>query len=158
MIHLTVEKRYQNSDIEAKVKQAADVTLARQGVDPQNELSLVITGDRKLKEFNTQFRGEAQATDVLSFPAGEFTPGLTAGYLGDVAISLPRARAQAKMEGHSLVEELQLLTVHGILHLLGHDHGDSQEKSRMWAAQDSILKQLGVSIKSPHINSPESGA
>lgn len=158
MIHLTVEKRYQDSDIEVKVKQAADVTLARQGVDPQNELSLVITGDRKLRELNAQFRREARATDVLSFPAGGFSSGVTPGYLGDVVISLPRARAQAKMEGHSLIEELQLLTVHGILHLLGHDHGNPQEKSHMWAAQDSILKQLGVSINSPHTNSPETGA
>jgi probable rRNA maturation factor len=158
MIHLAVDRRYQNSHIEEKVKQAAAVTLARQGIDPQRELCLVITGDRKLKELNTQFRGEAHATDVLSFPAGESNSGLTPGYLGDVAISMPRARAQAKIEGHSLVEELQLLTVHGVLHLLGYDHGDPQEKSRMWAAQDAILKQLGASIKSPHSNSPGSGA
>ena len=149
MIHLTVEKRYQAAGIDRQVRRAAELTLENQGVDPQVALSVIVTGDQKLKKLNEKFRSEARATDVLSFPSGEFGAEMRSGYLRDVVISLPRARAQAKGGGHRLHEELQLLTVHGILHLLGHDHAGPQEKSRMWAAQDEILSKLGVSIQSP---------
>ncbi len=149
MIHLTIDKRYRPINIDGMVIKAAETALQNQGVSLQADLSVVITGDQKLKKLNTKFRGEEHTTDVLSFPSGEFSDGKGHGYLGDVVISLPRARAQAKASGHSLHEELQLLTAHGILHLLGHDHGDAQEKGRMWAAQDEILNRLGVSIHSP---------
>lgn len=154
MIHLTIDKRYQPINIDGMVIKAAETALKNQGVSLQADLSVVITGDQKLKKLNTQFRGKKHTTDVLSFPSGEFNDGKGHGYLGDVIISLPRARAQAKAGGHNLYEELQLLTVHGILHLLGHDHGDAQEEARMWAAQDEILNKLGVSIHSPATESP----
>lgn len=158
MIYLTVDKRYQASKIEKMLTRAAEATLENQGVDTRANLSLVITGDQKLKKLNVQFLGENSATDVLSFPSGEFGPQFKIGYLGDVVISLPRARAQAKAGGHSLHAELQLLAVHGTLHLLGHDHGAAQKKSSMWVAQDEILDELGVSIRSPLAESakPES--
>lgn len=149
MIHLMIEKRYRPINIDRMVIKAAETALKNQGVSLQTDLSVVITGDQKLKTLNTQFRGEAHATDVLSFPSGEFSDGKGRSYLGDVIISLPRARAQAKAVGHNLHEELQLLTVHGVLHLLGHDHGSVQEKVRMWAAQDEILNKLGVFIHGP---------
>jgi probable rRNA maturation factor len=69
-----------------------------------------------------------------------------AGYLGDIVISLPRARHQASAAGHSLNDELQLLVVHGVLHLLGHDHDTPNRKKKMWAVQDEILRNLGVRI------------
>ena len=70
-------------------------------------------------------------------------------YLGDVVISLPRAQEQASVEGHPIEDELQLLVVHGILHLLGYDHEESMDKKRMRVKQDRILKQLGLAITSP---------
>ena len=155
MIHLTVDRHYQAVDIDEVLRRAAEATLENQGVDPRTDLSVVITGDRKLKKLNFQFRGEAHATDVLSFPSGEYDSQMGIGYLGDVAISLPRARVQAKAGGHSLHTELQLLLVHGILHLLGHDHGGPQEESRMWAAQDEILNRLGLSINRSDTESPK---
>jgi probable rRNA maturation factor len=72
-----------------------------------------------------------------------------APYLGDIAISVPMAKRQAKAGGHSLKSELQLLTVHGTLHLLGYDHEEAEEKKLMWAAQSSILAQVGAEITSP---------
>jgi probable rRNA maturation factor len=69
-------------------------------------------------------------------------------YLGDIAISLPRATAQAEAAGHPVAAELQLLTVHGVLHLLGHDHAEPEEKAAMWAAQAAVLATLGVTLKS----------
>jgi probable rRNA maturation factor len=90
---------------------------------------------------------------VLSFPAGEVMPGMAeaglAAYLGDVAISVARAAAQAAAGGHSLAAELQLLTVHGVLHLLGHDHDEPAAKAAMWAAQTAVLTQLEAEITGP---------
>ena len=88
-------------------------------------------------------------TDVLSFPSGEVDPDTSSLYLGDVVISLPRAQEQASAEGHPLADELQLLVVHGILHLLGYDHEESKDKKRMRDMQDKILKQLGLDLTSP---------
>jgi len=65
-------------------------------------------------------------------------------YLGDVLISCERAAAQAQTGSHSLMDELRLLTVHGVLHLLGHDHAEPDEKARMWAAQNEILREVGA--------------
>ncbi|OGO38392.1 MAG: rRNA maturation RNase YbeY [Chloroflexi bacterium RBG_16_56_8] len=83
-------------------------------------------------------------TDVLSFPASEQDPESSAPYLGDILISVPRAVDQAQAAGHSAQDEVQLLVVHGVLHLLGHDHAKAQEKARMWKAQAEVLERLGL--------------
>lgn len=126
------------------LKKAAEVALAQAGLE-MCDLSLVITIDKRMKELNKQFRGIDETTDVLSFPSGAARKN-EARYLGDVVISLPRARAEAIASGHPVGDELQLLVVHGILHLLGHDHADRRSKARMWAAQDEILQTLGIEI------------
>ncbi len=148
MIHLTIEKRYSDMDLEPLLQHAASTAIAHQDLPADCELSLVVTGDAELQKLNLQFLGEDRPTDVLSFPAEtEVGPG---AYLGDVVISLPRARTQAKAAGHPLEAELQLLAVHGILHLAGHDHATAQQKSDMWSAQSEILHQLGLSISTEH--------
>jgi probable rRNA maturation factor len=86
-------------------------------------------------------------TDVLSFSAqedgGPFVAAPEAGgYLGDVILSYPRAVEQARERGHSTEQELDLLIVHGILHLLGYDHASEGEKAVMWAQQEAILESL----------------
>ena len=88
------------------------------------DLSIVITDDAKLQELNRQYLGSDMPTDVLSFPAEETDPDSGEIYLGDILISLPRASEQASAGGHPVEDELQLLVVHGALHLLGHDHAD----------------------------------
>jgi probable rRNA maturation factor len=82
---------------------------------------------------------------VLSFPS-DANPKEEARYLGDVIISLPRAETQAKSAGHSLSDELQLLAIHGTLHLLGYDHDSRGSKAKMWAVQDQILQTLGINL------------
>ena len=86
----------------------------------------LISGDAELRRLNRDFRGKDYPTDVLSFPAGVRTsalgPRLSRTRLGDVAISLPRARAQARKFGHSITQEIRVLMLHGVLHLLGMDH------------------------------------
>jgi probable rRNA maturation factor len=100
----------------------------------EHEISILFIGDQGIRELNHQFRGIDRPTDVLSFPQileGELEiPG--APVLGDVAISLETARSQSEEHGLSLEEELTLLLIHGILHLLGYDHEISdQEEEKM---------------------------
>jgi rRNA maturation RNase YbeY len=93
---------------------------------------------------NREYLGVDAPTDVLSFPASETDPETGAPYLGDILISIPYARKGAKQAGNSLEAEVQLLVVHGVLHLLGHDHAKPKEKARMWKAQREILIKLGL--------------
>jgi probable rRNA maturation factor len=121
-------------------------TLRREGVEGGMALSVVITDDEAMRELNRQFRDVDAPTDVLAFGSGEEGDFVTApeepAYLGDVIISYPRAVAQAEEYGHSVDRELALLTVHGLLHLLGYDHEDEAERTEMWARQNEILESL----------------
>src|SRR5436309_12709995 len=81
----------------------------------------LISGDAELRRLNRDFRGKDYPTDVLSFPAAPQPPA-PSPRLGDVAISLPRARVQAREFGHSITQEIRVLMLHGVLHLLGMDH------------------------------------
>ncbi len=133
-----------SSTIETGILEHAAALTLLHGAAPANaELTVVIGDDEQLHELNQQYRSVDAPTDVLSFPAGYTDPDSDALYLGDVIISLPRAQAQATAGGHTLSDELQLLVVHGVLHLLGHDHGEADEKLIMQTAQDVILEQLG---------------
>jgi len=120
------------------------LTLKSTGSTNNTGLSIVIGNDAFIHKFNLKYRQIDSTTDVLSFPAGEIDPDTSAVYLGDVIISLPRAAEQASTEGHPIMDELQLLVVHGILHLLGYDHLELDDKKRMQIIQDQILQQLGV--------------
>ena len=117
---------------------------------PDADLTLVLTDDSKLRRLNRDYLDHDYPTDVLAFPAGEADPETGHRYLGDVIISLPRAAVQAAERGHVVEAEVQLLTIHGILHLLGHDHAEKGEKERMWTAQTEALKTLGISSKIIH--------
>ena len=123
---------------------AVEATLRHQVVPESSSLTVVITGEAEIRELNRQYRGLDVPTDVLSFHAGYLDPEDGSTYLGDVIISVPQAQVQAETRGHPLSDEVQLLVVHGTLHLLGYDHADPEEKARMWAAQAAILAQLGV--------------
>lgn len=108
------------------------------------EVTLVVGDDAQIHALNRQFRGVDAPTDVLSFAMAEDEIAIahspdTPPYLGDVIISYQRAEAQAKAAGHATEDELDLLVVHGVLHLLGYDHDTNGQKSRMWARQEAIL-------------------
>ncbi len=134
----------------AELELAARRTLEHQGVYPPAQgmaeagISIVLTDDEKLRNLNREYLGIDSPTDVLSFPASESDPDTGANYLGDILISIPRAKAQALEAGHALRDELQLLVVHGVLHLLGHDHAVARDKESMWQAQTDILDGLGL--------------
>jgi len=127
-------------DLAAVVKRAAEAAIQVSGDTPDGlGLTIVLADDAALAQLNQQFRGTAGPTDVLSFEAGEQLPGAgeeMAGYLGDVVISIDRAREQAEAAGHSLEAELALLAAHGTLHLLGYDHAEDDERRLMWQLQE----------------------
>jgi probable rRNA maturation factor len=143
-VHVQVQPRYLGRARPGQLRAAARAALIQQAVAPPAELTIVVAGDALLRKLNRQFLGIDAPTDVLSFPAQSQTGE---AYLGDIAISFPRARAQAAAAGHPVEAELRLLAVHGVLHLLGHDHARPGEKKRMWAAQDTILKGLSTRRK-----------
>ncbi len=146
MIHIQIAEEFAARVPATLIEAAASVTLTHQVAPPGAEISIVITDNAQLQQLNSQFRGVDAPTDVLSFPADASDPDTGNPYLGDVLISCPKAAAQAAQGGHTLAAELQLLTVHGTLHLLGHDHAEPDEKARMWAAQEEILAQIGTSV------------
>jgi len=104
----------------------------------------LITGDAEMRRLNRDFRGKDVPTDVLSFPAG----GPRNGRLGDVAISAARARAQAREYGHTAEQEVRLLMLHGVLHLLGMDHeSDAGRMARAEKRWRAALKLPGGLIE-----------
>ncbi len=130
-------------DIRKTLRAGAEAVL-HQELAPQADLSLVLADDERLRALNLEFLGKDAPTDVLSFPSQEIDPETNRRYLGDVIISVPQAARQARSGGHALEQELQLLVVHGVLHLLGHDHATQAEKLHMWKAQAEALESLGL--------------
>jgi probable rRNA maturation factor len=125
---------------------AAELALATSAEHSEADLTIVIGDDALLLRYNLQYLGIDAPTDVLSFPADFIQPESGQRYLGDILISLPRAQDQASAGGHDIREELELLVVHGVLHLLGHDHADQPEKERMQIVQDAVMAALGSTI------------
>ncbi len=132
-------------DIPAEVAERAAVLALRHQSAPEDaDLTIVLTDDAQLHELNLQWLQVDAPTDVLSFPSDQIDPETGSRYLGDILISVPRAANQAAAAGHPVEAEVQLLVVHGILHLMGHDHAEAEEKAKMWQAQSQILTELGL--------------
>lgn len=133
----------------AQVDEFEFVTLARHVLDelhvhPQAELEVRFITIADMTELNGQWMGEDGPTDVLSFPMDELRPGTEEeaseeGMLGSVVLCPEVASRQARDAGHSTVEEMLLLTTHGILHLLGFDHAEPEEEREMFALQRHLL-------------------
>ena len=140
MIHIESNFPFSNDVLD----RAAQAALDHESESGDVDLSIVLTDDARLQELNRDYLGIDAPTDVLSFPSSETDPQTGTRYIGDILISLPRAHSQADAAGHPLESEVQLLVVHGVLHLLGHDHAEPQEKARMWKAQAEILKSIGL--------------
>lgn len=105
------------------------------------ELSVLLTDDDGIQALNRQWRGVDAPTDVLSFAFGE-VEGPGDDVLGDIVISLPTAARQAAEHGHGVEDELWVLLVHGLLHLLGYDHQDPAEAAEMAEAEVKLLSGL----------------
>jgi len=152
-IQAQIDDQFQDQVGPDLLHRAASATLAHQQVKEPCELAVVVTDDEVLHELNRRHRDVDAPTDVLAFPdetRGPFVsaPGLPR-YLGDVIISFPRAEAQAAEAGHDVQVELQLLVVHGVLHLLGYDDSTEEQRARMWDVQAEVLGPLGVDAHLP---------
>lgn len=147
MIHIQVKRSIKLPVQKSTLLHAAQLTLDQGDSSSRTDISVVIGDDKLLKDLNQTYRNLDGSTDVLSFPSHELDPDTQSMYLGDVIISLPRAQEQASTAGHALVDELQLLVVHGTLHLLGYDHLEHVDKVKMQALQDKILHQLDVKLE-----------
>ncbi len=136
------------------IKKALQLTLQRFSRADNPTITLVITDNQTVQQLNHQYRNINAPTDVLSFKdisTPDF-PDLDPGYLGDVIIAYPVAKAQALAAGHEPLAELTLLAVHGALHLLGFDHDTPAEKQKMWAAQHQIMTGVGLAHIQPTEN------
>jgi probable rRNA maturation factor len=142
-------------DIDATALRAAvTATLSALAVDTA-DVTVVLTTDAEVRTLNAHYRGVDAPTDVLSFAARETQPDAPAivlpaevaaeldRYLGDLVIAYPYSARQAAQYGNSVTAELQLLAVHGTLHLLGYDHQDAAAEAAMWAQQEQVLAQFG---------------
>ena len=138
-----------NNESGVQVEEAELVALSRYifeqlYIHPQAELSILLVDEPAMEKLHIELMDEPGATDVLSVPMDELTPGTPGrptpqGMLGDIAICPQVAKVQARNAGHSLQDEMLLLTTHGILHLLGYDHAEPEEKAEMFGLQRELL-------------------
>jgi probable rRNA maturation factor len=148
-------------DCEEAMRRAASAALEMESQGLQAEASVIITTSEEIKRLNKKHRGIDRETDVLSFPLYVSLPVGQGNknrmneqekpqpiqpelLLGDIVISLEKAKAQAEEYGHSLKRELAFLTVHSCLHLFGYDHCDEESEKAMFAKQDQILERAGI--------------
>jgi len=122
---------------ERVARRAARATLAVAGKAPAGGLCLVLADDRLQRELNRRFRGKDRSTNVLSF-------GGAPAELGDVVLALETVQAEARAQGKSLADHVAHLVVHGVLHLMGHDHARAAEARRMERLEREILARLGI--------------
>jgi len=139
------------------IKKALEEVLKEEEFFLEPEVSLLLVDDTRMSELNRQYRGRAATTDVLSFPMLEENlqesepevpdPGGEI-LLGDIVISVPRAREQALAYGNSFSQEMVFLAVHGMLHLLGYDHEAPEEAVAMRAREKRVLARAGFKVES----------
>jgi len=123
------------------VAHAARATLEQQQAEAGG-LTVLLANTSRMEHLNRTFLGIARPTDVLSFPGGAGDHESGERYFGDIAVCVPVALTQAARRHRMPQEEIRLLVVHGVLHLLGHDHDTPRRKRVMWQAQDQILAAI----------------
>jgi probable rRNA maturation factor len=133
--------------IEGLLQFAAKSELVSSGA----ELSVTFVDNGRIQEINKEYRNKDQPTDVISFAMEEMGDGemVVVGedipkHLGDIIISVQRAKEQAEEYGHSFMRELGFLAVHGFLHLLGYDHMNEDDEKKMFSRQEDILVEYGL--------------
>lgn len=142
---LTEEEKQALGWIEKVIQKAAEVEQL-----PPVEVAITIVDNQRIQELNREYRGKDQPTDVLSFPLWEpdeewiLEEGEEYVALGDLIISIEKAKEQAEEYGHSLEREIGFLAVHGFLHLLGYDHETKEQEEEMFGRQEEILQKLGL--------------
>jgi probable rRNA maturation factor len=133
---------------ETSILDAARFALDQMGVNPMAELSVLVVDEPYMAELNHRWMGKTGPTDVLAFPMDELdadrgpgveSEGAEPALLGDIVLCPTVAERQAVAAGHRTQDEIHLLTVHGVLHLLGYDHAEPDEEREMFGLQDKLL-------------------
>lgn len=156
------EKIEMTEELENKIEDIIEYTLKEEGVNIPFEISIIFIDNEEIRKINKEQRDIDKATDVLSFPMLDYEDGkvfkemyldyefdfcdLNEGnlVLGDMALSLEKAAEQAEEYGHSFIREVMYLVVHSILHLLGYDHMDENDKVLMRKREEEILNKLNI--------------
>ena len=151
-LDLQIDESFQDSIAEKWLRKAVEETLDAHGIESLVELGLVITDDQVVQELNQSYRGLDATTDVLAFALWEqsqefATPPDGILHLGEVLISYPQAERQAREQGHPLEQELALLAIHGVLHLLGYDDEDPDGEQKMRAMEEKLLASIAEKIE-----------
>ncbi len=141
MLQIQIRPYYLHKISTADLKIAADLAL-KKCQQTEVVVGILITGDAEMHSLNRDYRGIDQTTDVLSFNENYIDPESGLEYLGDIIISVPQAKKQALAGGHTVDQEVQVLVIHGILHLSGYDHDTKSKQKNMWHVQAEILKEI----------------
>lgn len=136
------------SDLEVDLKvvrSVAEYVIEQLKLHPMVDLGIIFVNEKPMTDLHVQWMDEPGPTDVLSFPIDELRPGaedgpLPEGVLGDIVICPQVANLQAEAAGHSLMDEVNLLLTHGILHLVGFDHAEPDEEKEMFKLQKTLLE------------------
>ena len=146
---LNNQEEFDTKPFEEIVLKVAKEAFRIHNIEKEAEISVVFTDDEEIKEINNNFRDIDSSTDVLSFPQYEFFEEGDISHitddvliLGDVIISLEHAKAQSVEFNHSMNREVGYLTAHSILHLLGYDHLEEEEKARMRQKEEQIMTNI----------------
>lgn len=137
-----------------EIERIAGKLLERENLPGEIEISVLFTDNEGIRQLNREYRGIDTPTDVLSFPLSTpeelaQAPEETEVLLGDVVISVETAREQARQQGHSIKRESALLLTHGLLHLLGYDHGSEEERERMRQMESEVVAGAAYLDRAP---------
>ena len=154
-MYLTLDLNDQTESLSIENKQLIEKMLHHaaedQGIEEGSELSVTFVNNEEIQQINNDYRGKNVPTDVISFAMEELGEGEIAinvpgapRMLGDIIISVERAKEQAADYGHSEERELGFLAIHGFLHLLGYDHMEDEDEKEMTEKQESILQSFGL--------------
>jgi probable rRNA maturation factor len=147
-INVLVDDSYKEHVDSGWLKKLTEKILSSQKITGRTEVGVAIVSQERIKELNSKYLGENEPTDVLSFPmhpdeAPAFiSPPDGVEHLGEVIISYPQAVKQAEEHDHPVRRELAVLLVHGMLHLLGYDHGEAEEEQQMKEKENNILSYI----------------
>lgn len=149
-VQLQIDPSWKQQVEPVRLRRAVAAVLETEGIRKDAEVTIVIVGDDEMIRMHETYRDERGTTDVLSFPFEAPAPVVgESAYLGDIVICYPQAERQAEAEGHTAHDELDLLTVHGMLHLLGYDDETDEARAKMWRRQSDVLTHLGLSSIAP---------
>lgn len=146
-MYLNTEEIPETNNIDSKKLDEIAQTILKDYYEDIPDFTLMFVTDETIRDLNKNYRETDSVTDVLSFESdGEIDPETGKEYLGDIVICLEQARRQAEQSGHPVENEVALLEIHGLLHLLGYDHLDKEQHDEMWKYQNMYLDKCGIQL------------